>query len=101
MVLALSSVQVPGYYTEFLRVSALSVGLYKHPVGADIPQQPHKEDEIYHVISGRGKIAIAGQDYEVAAGSVVYVPKLVPHHFHSVTEALEVLVFFAPAETLP
>lgn len=100
MVISLASVQVPGYYTEFLRVPALSAGFYKHPVGADIPQQPHKEDEIYHVISGRGKIAIAGQDHDVEPGSVVYVPKLVEHHFHSVTEALAVLVLFAPAETV-
>jgi mannose-6-phosphate isomerase-like protein (cupin superfamily) len=99
MVISLSNVDVPGYYTEFLRVPALSAGLYKHPVGADIPQKPHNEDEIYHVIAGSGKIEIAGVDQNVGPGCIVYVPAHVEHHFHSVTEVLEVLVLFAPAET--
>ncbi len=34
----------------------------------------------------------------VETGSIVYVPALVEHRFHSVEETLAVLVFFAPAE---
>jgi quercetin dioxygenase-like cupin family protein len=85
-------------YREFLRVPALSLGLYRHPPGIEVPQQPHTEDEVYYVIAGAGKIEIAGQDRAVEAGAVVYVPAQVPHHFHSVTTELTVLVLFAPAE---
>lgn len=85
-------------YHEFLRVPALSAGIYRHPVGDAVPQQPHTEDEVYHVISGRGRIALGGTDHDVEGGTVVYVPAGVPHHFHAVTEPLEVLVLFAPAE---
>jgi mannose-6-phosphate isomerase-like protein (cupin superfamily) len=85
-------------YREFLRVPALSLGLYWHAPGIAVPQQPHTEDEVYYVIAGAGKIEIAGRDRAVEAGVVVYVPAQVPHHFHSVTTELTVLVFFAPAE---
>ena len=87
-----------GIYHEFLRVPALNLGLYKHPAGTDIPQDPHTEDDVYYVVSGSGKIAIDGSDHPVSTGAVVYVLAKVPHHFHSVTEDLEVLVFFSPAE---
>lgn len=88
-------------YHEFLRVPALSAGLYVLGVGATDPQRPHQEDEIYYVTSGRGMIRVGGEDRPVEAGSVVYVPPRVAHRFHSITEELRLLVVFAPAETTP
>jgi mannose-6-phosphate isomerase-like protein (cupin superfamily) len=85
-------------YLEFLKVPALSMGLYVLPAGGTDPQSPHTEDEIYYVVSGRAKINVAGEDRQVQAGSIVYVAKTVEHRFHSIEEELRVLVFFAPAE---
>ena len=42
-------------YREFLRVPAMSAGLYVLAAGATDPQRPHHEDEMYHVIRGRGR----------------------------------------------
>ena len=39
-----------------------------------------------------------GQDVDVSAGSVLYVPKHVVHRFHTIEEGLQILVFFAPEE---
>jgi mannose-6-phosphate isomerase-like protein (cupin superfamily) len=47
---------------------------------------------------GRGVVEINGVDHLVESGSVIYVPAGVPHQFHNVTESLNVLVVFAPAE---
>ena len=88
-------------YVEFLRVPALSAGLYVLPAGDTDPQRPHREDEIYYVTSGRGMIRVGTEDHPVEPGSVVYVPPRVAHRFHSITEDLRVLVVFAPAETSP
>jgi quercetin dioxygenase-like cupin family protein len=85
-------------YHEFLRVPALSTGLYVLPAGGTDPQQPHAEDEVYHVIAGRATINVAGEDRPVQAGSTIYVAARVPHHFHTIEEELMILVFFAPAE---
>ena len=97
-VLNIADVKTAKVYQEFLRVPSLSLGLYRHEIGADVPQEPHSEDEVYFVISGEGAIDIAGTDHLVTHGSVVYVPSGVAHHFHSVTEPLQILVAFAPAE---
>ena len=85
-------------YLEFLKVPDLSMGLYVLPAGGTDPQSPHTEDEVYYVVSGKAHIAVANEDREVQAGSVIYVEKNVAHHFHSIEEELTVLVFFAPAE---
>jgi mannose-6-phosphate isomerase-like protein (cupin superfamily) len=87
------------HYLEFLRMPALSAGLYVLPPGSTDPQTAHREDEIYLVASGRGTIRVGTDDRPVAPGSVVYVPAAVPHRFHSITEELRVLVVFTPAET--
>jgi mannose-6-phosphate isomerase-like protein (cupin superfamily) len=86
-------------YREFLRVPAMSAGLYVLPVGATDPQRPHHEDEIYHVIRGRARFHAGDEDAEVSAGSVLFVAAEVEHRFHDITEELAVLVFFAPAES--
>ena len=68
------------------------------PAGATDPQQPHTEDEVYHVVSGRGRIQVGAEDRAVEAGTVVFVEAGVDHRFHAIAENLTVLVFFAPAE---
>ncbi len=85
-------------YLEFLRVPALSVGLYVLPAEGTDPQQPHSEDEVYYVASGRGRILVGAEDKDVGPGAIVYVPANVEHRFHTITEELTILVFFAPAE---
>lgn len=85
-------------WQEFLRVDALSMGLYLLPAGGEDPQQPHSEDEVYYIVSGRGQIRVGTEDQPVQAGSIVYVAKTVEHRFHTIEEDLQILVFFAPAE---
>jgi mannose-6-phosphate isomerase-like protein (cupin superfamily) len=85
-------------YLEFLRVPALSLGLYELPAGGTDPQQPHTEDEVYYVARGRATVTVGAEERAVQPGSLVYVAAGVPHRFHSITEALQLVVFFAPAE---
>jgi mannose-6-phosphate isomerase-like protein (cupin superfamily) len=86
-------------YHEFIKVPALSVGLYRLPAAGQDPQQPHNEDEVYYIISGQGMIHVGGEDRLVIPGTTVFVAAHVIHYFHSITEDLTILVFFAPAET--
>jgi quercetin dioxygenase-like cupin family protein len=86
-------------YLEFLRVPAISAGLYVLAAGASDPQKPHKQDELYYVVNGRGRIRAGEQDRAVTAGSVIFVAADLEHRFYDIEEELTVLVFFAPAET--
>lgn len=85
-------------YSEFLRVQAISMGVYTLPAGSQDLQQPHSEDEVYYVTHGAATIRVGDEDRPVSPGSIVYVPALLEHRFHTITQDLTVLVFFAPAE---
>ena len=86
-------------YREFLRVPAMSAGFYVLSAGATDHQKPHREDEIYYVIRGRARFKAGFEDREVSGGSLIFVAAEVGHRFYDITEELEVLVFFAPAES--
>jgi mannose-6-phosphate isomerase-like protein (cupin superfamily) len=89
-------------YFEFLRVPAMSAGVYVLGAEARDQQKPHHEDEMYYVVRGRGRMQIgsgdAAEHAEVRAGSVIFVEAEREHRFYDVGEELELLVFFAPAE---
>jgi quercetin dioxygenase-like cupin family protein len=86
-------------YREFLRVPALSAGLYVLAAGATDPQRPHHENEMYYVVRGRARFRTGDVDREISAGSVLFVAAEVEHRFYEIAEELAVLVFFAPAES--
>jgi mannose-6-phosphate isomerase-like protein (cupin superfamily) len=88
-------------YQEFLRVPDLSAGLYVLEAGGTDPQQPHREDELYYVVSGTATMTVGDAQRPVGPGSLVFVAAGVAHRFHDVTERLELLVVFGPAESLP
>jgi mannose-6-phosphate isomerase-like protein (cupin superfamily) len=85
-------------WLEFLRVPALSVGIYRLLVGLSDLQEPHSEDEVYYVLEGRGVLRVGREESPVVPGALVFVGATVEHRFHSIAEALTALVFFAPAE---
>jgi len=87
-----------GLYFEFLRVPAMSAGVYILPKGSADPQKPHREDEMYYVVRGRAQMQIGSDHAEVHAGSVIFVEAELEHRFYNIQEELEVLVFFSPAE---
>jgi mannose-6-phosphate isomerase-like protein (cupin superfamily) len=89
-------------YFEFLRVPAMSAGVYVLPKGGTDPQKPHREDEMYYVVRGRARMQIGFDKSEVhsqvRSGSIIFVEAEQEHRFYDIQEELELLVFFAPAE---
>ena len=82
-------------YREFLRVPTLSAGIYSLPAGANDLQNPHDEDEVYFVVSGRGRVRIEGAERPVGPGSIIYVGASSQHSFFEIDEDITLLVFFA------
>ena len=82
-------------YREFLRVPSMSSGIYTLPAGARDLQGPHDEDEVYYVISGRGRVRVGGEDRPVGPGSLLYVRATSEHSFFEIDEEITLLVFFA------
>ena|SRR5438874_631613 len=85
-------------YLEFIRVPALSAGVYRLGARAKDEQKPHSEDEIYYVIEGHAKFDCGGKVQEVRPGSILFVERGVEHRFVNITRELVLLVVFGPAE---
>jgi mannose-6-phosphate isomerase-like protein (cupin superfamily) len=85
-------------YHEFLRRDSMSAGLYVLRNREDDPQTPHGQDELYYVISGRGRFRVGGHDRPVGPGTILFVEAGVEHRFHTITQDISVLVVFAPPE---
>ena len=86
-------------FAEFFRAptGTLSLTVARWPAGSVDDQQPHTEDEVYYVASGRGRLAIGDEVVEVTPGSVAFVAAGTEHRFGDISEDLEVLVFWSPA----
>src|SRR5438477_8945211 len=85
-------------WLEFLRVPALSMGVYHLKAGQADLQRPHTEDEVYYVVSGNALFRAGEQRHTVGPGSFLFVERAIGHRFEEVREDLTVLVVFAPAE---
>jgi mannose-6-phosphate isomerase-like protein (cupin superfamily) len=85
-------------WLPFLNLSTMTVGVYALPEGGVDHQEPHERDELYYIVTGKAMLQVEGDDMAVEPGSLVYVKARVDHRFHSITEDLEVLVFFSTAE---
>jgi len=84
-------------WVPMLGRSTLSVGRYRLRAGSADGQSPHDRDEVYFVVAGKGRFTAAGQTRDVAAGDLVFVAAKAKHHFHDVTEDLDLLVIFSDA----
>jgi mannose-6-phosphate isomerase-like protein (cupin superfamily) len=87
-------------YHEFLRVPAMSAGIYVLPAQGVDQQQLHNEDELYYVIRGKAKLKLADRDLRIQSGSMVFVEAGLDHRFCEIEQELEILVVFAPAESI-
>ena len=75
----------------------MSMGLYVLSVGTVDKQQPHKLDEAYYIIEGKGVLKVEEDDIPVMPGSTVFVKANVAHSFIKIEEDLKILVFFSTA----
>jgi mannose-6-phosphate isomerase-like protein (cupin superfamily) len=85
-------------YLEFHRGESMSLGVYVLPAGAVDGQSPHTEDEVYVVLAGAGQFTAGEEGRTVGPGDVLFVPAGLPHRFHDISNALHLVVVFAPPE---
>jgi mannose-6-phosphate isomerase-like protein (cupin superfamily) len=88
-------------YREFLRVPALSCGIYTLPKGARDLQSPHDEDEVYLVVRGKGRVRVGGEERQIGPGSLLYVRATSEHSFFEIEDEVTLLVFFASGGPTP
>src|ERR1700720_3184486 len=75
-------------YLEFLRIPAMSAGVYTLPAGGMDRQKPHREDEMYYVVRGLARMRAGAEDQAISQGSVIFVAAEVEHRFYDIEEEL-------------
>jgi mannose-1-phosphate guanylyltransferase len=79
-------------YIEVLAEGSMRVELAHYPNPE--PKHPHKEDELYYIISGSGTAHVGDERYAIDEGDVVYVEQGVEHDFVDIQDELTALVIF-------
>ena len=77
----------------------MSLGIYQLKKGGADPQNPHKQDEVYYVLSGKAKLRVENRTVPANTGAILFVEAGAEHKFIEIEEDLTLLVFFAPAES--
>jgi mannose-6-phosphate isomerase-like protein (cupin superfamily) len=82
-------------FATLFRRGSLSVELYA-PRSND-PQEPHRQDEVYVVVSGSGMFRNGAQLHAFGPGDLLFVPAGVVHRFEDFSDDLAVwVVFYGP-----
>lgn len=79
-------------FATLLRRGTLSVELYA-PQGHD-PQTPHKQDELYVIVSGTGEFVNGAEHHPFKPGDVLFVAAGVEHRFMNFSEDFQTWVIF-------
>ena len=78
--------------TEAFRHGSLLVKVYA-PRGHD-PQTPHKQDEVYIVMTGSGRFITGAETRAFGPGDMLFVAAGVPHRFEDFSDDLVLWVVF-------
>ncbi len=79
-------------YAVMLGRGTLELGFYA-PSGVD-HQGPHEQDEVYVIISGKGRFLNDGVETEFGPGDALFVPAGVEHRFVDFSDDTEMWVVF-------
>ncbi len=82
----------PFRFSYLLRRGTMKVGLYA-PIGPD-RQGPHKQDELYVVVSGTGEIVKDGERRSFGSQDVIFVEAGAEHRFENVSQDFATWVVF-------
>lgn len=73
-----------------------TMAIFDLKAGAAVPEHRHPNEQVSYIHSGRVRVTVAGQPYEVLAGQVIVIPPNLPHSFVALEDTVDI-DFFAPA----
>lgn len=79
-------------FAELIAHGSMRTELYA-PRGHD-PQQPHAQDELYFIHSGRGQFVQGEERHRFAPGDAFFVPAGQPHRFENFSDDFATWVVF-------
>lgn len=83
-------------FERVLKHGSMWAGMYAP--GANNPQQPHTQDEVYVVVAGSGTFVRGGEREAFGPGDLIFVPAGVVHRFEEYTPDFATwVVFWGPS----
>ncbi len=64
--------------------------------GGYMPNHTNEVEHEQYVLSGRARISIAGEEFEVGPGDVVFIPPRVPHWYRTIGDEPFVFICVVP-----
>ncbi|NIN53609.1 MAG: cupin domain-containing protein [Nitrososphaeria archaeon] len=103
----INGIETPPPYSRVLKILAspwtigtknLWLAVSKVNVGGRSNAHSHeKEEEIFYIVSGRGKVIVGDEECKIDAGSCIYIPKNTVHQLiNTGDETLKVLAICSP-----
>ena len=81
------------------RSEGLTLGVANLPPGGALHEHRHKQEEVYLVLEGSGRVRVGGEEIAVGAGSAVFIPGDALHSCEN-TGAADLRVAYAfPADS--
>ncbi len=82
-------------WNQFLSVPSMRFGMYSLPLAAGGDQAlTHDLDELNIVVNGRSAFQMGDETIAIEPGTIIYVPAGIPHHFHTLSEDIDVLILW-------
>jgi quercetin dioxygenase-like cupin family protein len=76
----------------------LMIGRFDVAKGEAPPYHKHtREDEVFLLLKGTALVWCDDQEYELAEGGVVFLPKLIPHGYRITSKKADLLMINTPA----
>jgi quercetin dioxygenase-like cupin family protein len=76
----------------------LMIGRFDVAEGEAPPYHKHtREDEVFLLLKGTALVWCDDQEYELAEGGVVFLPKLIPHGYRITSKKADLLMINTPA----
>jgi mannose-6-phosphate isomerase-like protein (cupin superfamily) len=90
--------QSPQQFHRLMSRPGLVIGVLRVRPGGVDTQGAHDQDEVYAIVGGRGLLRLGDVDHPIGPGSIVHVPRGLPHRFHGNKELLTMAYVLVPAE---
>lgn len=71
----------------------LTAGLYRLPPKVTGQNDIHTDDEMYYILSGKGRLVLGGESFVAESGMVVFIPADCPHQITNIGEEDFCLLF--------
>ncbi len=82
----------PGWHGRIFHSPSMTFAHWTFESGAEIAEHHHRQEEVWHVVTGELSITIAGETERAGPGVVAVIPADTPHAVVAMSEGKAIVV---------